>query len=199
MAQDLPETLTVREFATLMGFKPNYGHQLKADGRLVLTDDGKRVKVADSIARVKATADPSKAGVVQRHAEQRGAASALQGEPPDSDADADEDDMPAGPIGRYDYQASKAKREHFAAERELTAHRKEARELIEVAEHIAAFAKAGALVRSSLETWATTLPPQLFGRDEASIRATIADQVEQLLRELAAQLGEMAAEAEGGA
>ena len=49
-------------------------------------------------------------------------------------------------------------------------------------------ADVGATVRSKLEAWASTLPPQLAGRDEPAVRATIADQVELLLRDLADRL-----------
>ena len=58
-------------------------------------------------------------------------------------------------------------------------------ELIELTTHIAAMADVGATVRAKLEAWASTLPPQLAGRDEAAVRATLADQVELLLRALA--------------
>ena len=45
--------------------------------------------------------------------------------------------------------------------------------------------RARATVRAKLEAWASTLPPQLAGRDEAAVRATLVDQVELLLRDLA--------------
>ena len=164
------ETLTPRQFAEQLGYKPHYGNQLAKDGRLVFAPDGKRVLVQASIERFNATKDPSKQGVADRHALTRA------GEISPSDAQ------------EYDYQSSKAKREHWAAEREHAAFRKDAGELIELAQHIAAMADVGATVRSKLEAWASTLPPQLAGRDEAAVRATLADQVELLLSDVADRL-----------
>ena len=171
------ETLTPRQFAEQLGYKPHYGNQLAKDGRLVFAPDGKRVLVQASIERFNATKDSSKQGVADRHALTRaGEISPSDGERSPSDAQ------------EYDYQSSKAKREHWAAEREHAAFRKDAGELIELAQHIAAMADVGATVRSKLEAWASTLPPQLAGRDEAAVRATLADQVELLLSDVADQL-----------
>lgn len=179
-----PETVTPREFAQRLGYKPNYGNQLAKDGRLVFAPDGKRVLLDESIARFKATRDPSKQGVADRHAAGR----ALQVpdavvEPPSIDANLDDEDLDAAPL--YNFHSSKAKREHWAAEREHAAFRKDAGELIEHSAHVAAMADIGATVRAKLEAWAGTLPPQLTGRDEAAVRAILADQVELLLRDVA--------------
>ncbi|MGH8073724.1 MAG: hypothetical protein ACREO4_06580, partial [Lysobacter sp.] len=58
-----PETCGFREFATLAGFKPSYITELKSAGRLVLTDDRKKVRVAESLALIDQTRDPARAGV----------------------------------------------------------------------------------------------------------------------------------------
>lgn len=177
MSTPIPETLTPRQLAERLGYKPHYGNQLAKDGRLVFAPDGKRVLVQASIERFNATKDPSKQGVAARHALTRaGEISPSDGERSPSDAQG------------YDYQSSKAKRAHWAAEREHAAFRKDAGELIELAQHIAAMADVGATVRSKLEAWASTLPPQLAGRDEAAVRATLADQVELLLSDVADRL-----------
>ncbi len=190
----MPDTLTPREFAERLGYKPHYGNQLAKDGRLVFAPDGKRVLVQESIARFHATKDPSKQGVADRHAAGRAAAAPARAEPPQ---DADEDDA-GGDAPMYDFQNAKAKREHWAAEREHAAFRKEAGELMERGDVVAAFADAGATLRGRLEAWASVLPPQLAGRDEAAIRATIADQVEQLLRDLSEKFNRMAKEPDHG-
>ena len=178
-----PETLTPRQLAERLGYKPHYGNQLAKEGRFVFAPDGKHVLVQESIARFHATKDPSKQGVADRHAAGRAAAApapAEQAEPP-----ADPDDDAGGDAPMYDFHNAKAKREHWAAEREHAAFRKDAGELIELTTHIAAMADVGATVRAKLEAWASTLPPQLAGRDEAAVRATLVDQVELLLRDLA--------------
>lgn len=181
----VPEQLTPRQFAERLGYRPHYGNQLLKDGRLVLAPDGKNVLLAESLERFEATRDPSRAGVAARHAQARAqtlpqAAAPAPETPEETDDNADWTGAP-----RYDFQNAKAKREHWAAEREHAAFRKEAGELIELADHVAALADIGASVRAKLEAWASVLPPQLAMRDEAAVRAVIADQVEQLLRELA--------------
>lgn len=177
----MPNLMTVPEFSAHIGCKRNYGYQLKKEGRLVMSDDGKLVRVAESIARIAETRDPSKAGVASRHAAERGAP-ARTGHADDPEiADEEPDEEPGG---RYDFQRAKAKREYWAAEREHAAARKEAGELVERAEMVAAFADAGATIRGALEAWAAVLPPQLVGRDEPAIRAVLADQVERVLYDL---------------
>lgn len=201
----VPNHATLREFCDAQGWKPSYGHQLKREGRLVLHTDGKTVLVAESVARIAATRDPSKQGVAERHAAGRAKTAkaatgkpALQVAPPvvnesltTADASAPPpaaaDDADQVGVQLYDFQNSKAKREHWAAEREHAAFRKEAGELIELTEHIAAMANIGAMVRSKLEAWAGMLPPQLLGRDEAAMRAVLASNVEAVLNEITAQ------------
>ena len=195
---NLPETLTPRQLAERLGYKPHYGNQLAKDGRLVFAPDGKRVLVQASIERFNATKDPSKQGVADRHALTRAGQSSPLG-PTTSPQTRMVTPLSNGEISpsdaqEYDYQSSKAKREHWAAEREHAAFRKDAGELIELTAHIAAMADVGATVRSKLEAWASTLPPQLAGRDEPAVRATIADQVELLLRDLAGRLQRHASE-----
>lgn len=196
-----PETLSVPEFSEYIGCKRTYAYQLKKEGRLVLTDDGKRVRVAESIARIAETRDPSKSGVAIRHANARGAqamtghAATIGDDEEAATEPGEEQDTRQG--GRsYDFQTAKAKREHWAAEREHASWRKEAGELMEKTEVVASFADAGATLRGRLEAWTATLPPQLVGRDENAIRATLADQVERLLLDLADKFNRMAGEAE---
>ena len=180
-----PEQLTPRQFAERLGYKPHYGNQLKKDGRLVMAPDGKHVLLAESLARFGATKDPSRAGVAARHAQARAQAVPLPGESTGKTQAETEETADWADAPRYDFQNAKAKREYWAAEREHAAYRKDAGELIDLADHVAALADLGATVRAKLEAWASVLPPQLAGRDEGGVRAVIADQVELLLRELA--------------
>lgn len=181
-----PEAITPRAFAERMGYKPNYGNQLLTDGRLVLAPDGKHVLLAESIARFEATKDPSRQGVADRHAAGRaGQGGAAPSTAPPAEAPPPSDPTAPDDAPMYDFHNAKAKREHWAAEREHAAYRKEAGELIEITAHIAAMADVGATVRAKLEAWGSTLPPLLAGRDEDTIRATLADQVELVLRALA--------------
>jgi hypothetical protein len=191
-----PDTLTLPEFSQHINCKRSYAYQLRNEGRLVM--EGKRVRVAESIAKIAATRDPSKAGVAEHHARlrgapadtghQAGAAPAPAAAPAATEPEAVDTAEPMG----YDYQVAKAKREHWAAERERASYLKEAGELMDKGQVIAAFADAGATLRGKLEAWAAVLPPQLEGRDEAAMRATLAEQVEQLLGDVSGLFGRVA-------
>lgn len=185
MSSSTDTIMSVREWAAWMGWSSaGMAYQAKKEGRLVLTDDGKAVLAEASKARYLATSDPARRGVTERHAAARSVPAVEEDEVLPEDA----------PAARgYDFQSAKAKREHWAAERELTAYRKEAQELIEVTRHVAAFASAGALIRAAMEAWVNVLPPQLVGRDESVIRSTLADQVEQVLRDMSQKIGDFAA------
>lgn len=192
---DTSNLMTPRQFAESMGYKANYGNQLKRDGRLVMADDGKHCLVRESRLKFEATKDPSKQGVADRHAAARAPAA------PDGLTEVLQRPAPAQPVQPelaglkdftpYDFHDAKAKREHWAAEREHAAFRKEAGELMDRGQVVAAFADAGATLRGKLESWSATLPPQLAGRDESVIRAMLADHVEQLLHDLVSKFNQL--------
>lgn len=182
-------TMSLPEWAGYMGWaSAGMAYQARDEGRVVLAPDGKSVLAAESKARYMATADPAKSAVADRHAQGRAGGDAPADAPP-----ADDD----GALGGYDFQSARARREHWAASREEMNARKEAGELIDVAEHVAAFANMGATIRAALEGWAAMLAPQLAGRDEQAIRTAVADQVEQVLREISTQIKREAARTEG--
>ncbi len=186
--------MSVREWAAWMGWaSAGMAYQAKKEGRLVLTDDGKAVLAEASKRRYLATSDPAKRGVTERHAAAR---SAPPPAPPEDEPPPEED---APEVRGYDFQSAKAKREHWAAEREHAQYRKEAGELIDVTQHVSVYAAAGALMRASLEAWVSVLPPQLVGREESVIRSTLSDQVEQVLREMSRKIGDAAASLENDA
>lgn len=67
-----PNAVSKAEFARMKGVDRSAITRWGQADRIVLDDDG-RVLVAESEARLAATADPSKAGVVKRHELERGA------------------------------------------------------------------------------------------------------------------------------
>lgn len=69
----LPATMTRAEFARHRGVDRAYITRLAKAGRLVLTDDRKLVRVAESIALLGDTEDPSKEGVRERFQDARAA------------------------------------------------------------------------------------------------------------------------------
>ena len=189
-----PNWITRPELATLIGARsPSYINELEKTGRAVRAPDGKHWLKAESLAAYRAGRDPSKQGVADRHAANRAASSPQDGaghttETPDT-TPAEE---PAPRYSEYNYQESKAKSEHFAAAREQAAYLKEAGDLVEHSKMMAAFSEAGTTIRSKLESWQTTLAPQLAGREESAIRSTLADQVEALLTDMMEIFGRMA-------
>lgn len=179
-------TLTQRQFADHIGCRPSYVTKLKQDGRLVLTDDGRLVRVAESIARIEATRDPARRAVTQRHADARGATLAAS----EGAATAAAEDFAI--LANPDYQAARAKREHFAAEREEMRYRQEAGELMVAAEVEGAVASILTELRTRLEALPDVLGPQLAPvTDETQIRARLADEIEMALNEAARRFGEI--------
>lgn len=183
-----PETATPRELAERLGFKPHYGNQLFKEGRFV-PDPGnpRRVLVAESIARYEATKDPSKAGVAARHA----AARAGEVVDPASPA-APPDDAPGAEPERYDYQGSKAKREHFAALESEASYRQKMRELLEAEDVRSVLAEILTVVRKAIESQPYRRAPELAAMtDEAQIRALLVNDAEAILKDASAALAKL--------
>lgn len=182
-----PATLTQKAFAEHIGCRPSYITKLKQDGRLVIGDDG-LVRVAESIARIEATRDPAKRAVAERHAAERGATlQAAAGEGADKPAE-----DPAT-LAYPDYQAARAKREHYAAEREEMRYRQEAGELLVAVEVEGEVATILTELRTRLEVLPDTLGPQLAPiTDEQQVRTRLAEEIELALAEVARRMGDVA-------
>lgn len=187
-----PQTATFAGFARLLGVKPQAVTALRKAGRLVLTADGKRVQVAASQQRIRDTADPSKAGVVARHAAERATKASPTSTPPPSTAgagDADDDE----PAGTNAYQTSRAKREHYQALEAQRAYELAIGKLMDASEVTTAIASATATLRTSLEGLPDILGPQLAAiTDEGQARATLAEAIEHALEETARQFSNVA-------
>ncbi|MCA0196622.1 MAG: hypothetical protein LCH59_00720 [Proteobacteria bacterium] len=198
-AAPLPETLSFSEFARRHNWKPSYVTQLRKDGRLVLTADGRRVLAAESIARIAATRDPSKAGVRARHAAGRGQVAPEAGdpgnevgqasagqEPPVSAGGGDDDgDMPFN----SPHQLRRAKA--LADKEEALARKAQREELVEMGqllvkdEVVAAVADGVVQLRAGLELLVSTLPATLAALDdEDEVRVQMRDAFEQMLGDL---------------
>lgn len=184
------EAVTKAEFARRLGCRRSYVSQLASQGRLVLTDDGKRVWDAASRQRLAETADPAKVAVAQRHAEARGAALPLE-------TSADEEsggEMPAGaPLGdeagyaqwRARHERSKA----LAAERELAL---SMAELLVASEVQRAVASAFASIRVRLEALPDVIAAEVSAmRDESQVRARLQDEMETVLAHASRELEQL--------
>ncbi|MEG0921338.1 MAG: hypothetical protein RSD57_13640 [Comamonas sp.] len=181
--------VSLADLAKALGCTRTYAYQLHKEGRVVPEEAGsKRVWLRASVQRVQDTKDPSKAGVAARHASAR----------QESAEEPGVEEAPEAPegaaAGGFNFQTSKAKREHFAAAREEIEYRREAGALIEVSVASGAFADVGAMLGAGLDAIAPTLAPLLVGKDEVQIRNALQDYAEELRKNMAAKVAKAAKE-----
>jgi len=191
--RQLPDTLGFREFATLMGFRPSYVTELKGKGHLVLTDDGRRVRVAESRRLLADLADPTKAGVAARHAATRGAASPSPSITQDAGqgaAGGDEEGGDRSPVPYTDPLAirrarAQAEREEALARKALREEQQELGELLQREDVLAVIADAITTLRTGLENLPNTLSASLAAEQaEERCRVILANGIEHALEEL---------------
>ena len=188
--------MSIGQFNTHMGYKGRYAYQLAKEGRLVFAPDGKHVLVAESIKRIEATRDPSRQGVADRHAKERGYSVSTQGAPDNGLQGEAVANQGAAIADSYQYQDAKAKKEHYAALREEAAYRKEMGELMDAGEVLGAFADAGAKVAGVLDALPATVGPMLVGQSQEEVMRILAEQMDIARAEMAAALNKLAAEVE---
>jgi hypothetical protein len=180
------QTETLADFARRMHWKRSYVTQLKADDRLVLTADGKRVLVDESIARLKETADPARRGVAERHAAERDG-----GQPPP-------DDSRGSSVGSS-YQASRAVKERYLALAAKREYDLSMGRLVDAEQLRHAIEDAVVTIRSRLEALPDTLAAQIAAeRDEAVVRSNLADAIQDVLSDLSREFAAIG-KAEAGA
>lgn len=188
--------MSIGQFNTHMGYKGRYAYQLAKEGRLVFAPDGKHVLVAESIKRIEATRDPSRRGVADRHAKERGYSVSTQGTTDNGLQGETAANQGAASADSYQYQDAKAKKEHYAALREEAAYRKEMGELMDAGEVLGAFADAGAKVAGVLDALPATVGPMLVGQSQEEVMRILAEQMDIARAEMAAALNKLAAEVE---
>lgn len=190
-----PGTQTFKQFARTLGVQPSYITELKGAGRLLLSDDGRRVRVAETLALLRDTRDPARAGVAARHAagrEQGGAVAPSAAQAGESAAEGADEALPstfADPVSdgharrRAKALADKAETDAKAAERD---YRLSLGELLEASQVEHAVRDAVATFRTSLENLPNTLAPELAAvSDEGRIRVVLGEALEHALEELA--------------
>ena len=188
--------LTQAAFARHLGVVKSYVTLLKQQGRLVMTHDGK-VDVEASEAKIKATEDPGKSGVAERHSKNREAGQGAAAVDAKKTAKTESPEDPAEPetAGSPDYQKARARKETANADLAEMEARSRAGQLMETAAVLAAIADAGTTLRTFLQTIPPILAPQLATMaDENQIRLLLEDQIEQSLSELTTRLAAMAKE-----
>lgn len=191
-----PNTMSIGQFNTHMGYRGRYAYQLAKEGRLVFAPDGKHVLVAESIKRIEATRDPSRQGVADRHAKERGYSVSTQGTPDNGLQGETAANQGAASADSYQYQDAKAKKEHYAALREEAAYRKEMGELMDAGEVLGAFADAGAKVAGVLDALPATVGPMLVGQSQEEVMRILAEQMDIARAEMSTALTKLAQEIE---
>lgn len=166
------------EFAAHLGKTRAHVAHLKNDGRLVMNGD--QVDVEATMKLIEDTSDPSKAGVVARHEQER---EQKQNNPMDSQQ---------GLAGSA-YQQARAMREKYAAMQAKLAYEKEVGLLLEANGVRLAVADGDAIIRNRLEALPDILAPQLASeKDEQKIRRLLTDHIETILAGLSKTFGGMA-------
>lgn len=202
------EALTQKEFAKRLGVRPSYVSALKRRGRLVLTQDGRKVLYRASLERIQETRDPSKITPKPPKGEPAPEAAAAMGR--ESTSERQEDDFPAqGGVmdcqsenGResaqerqeddfparsgVDYQSARARREHFNAKLAELEYRKTVGLLVEIDLVREVILNAGTTLRTHLEQMSERLAPRVLDAEtESEIRAVILEEVETALGDMA--------------
>lgn len=186
-----PADASFAEFAAIANYKPSYVTHLRKTDRLVLTEDRKRVRVAESLERIAATRDPAKAAVAERHAAAR-AAAVGQG----TELEAAAAPAAAGDAGR-DPEANTSMFQHWRERSEKAKALQLEREndlaegkLLESAAVVSAVTSAGASLRTRLEALASELAPRIaaLGAPEEKVRALLKVELELALTEASRQL-----------
>lgn len=187
---ELPATASFREFADLAGFRPSYVTELRRAKRLVLTDDGKCVKVAESLALIEATRDPSRAGVAARHAAAREEANADMGDAGDGEPQDEPGEPPAPPESPY--HRHKAESERWRAASAKRDFEVSIGKLLDAADVESAAAQAGLSLRRALERMPDDLAPRLAAlTDEREVRDLLREEIHHALVEMARALGKL--------
>jgi hypothetical protein len=194
------ELLTRAEFARRAGYQRSYVTRLGQQGRLVLSDDGRKVWLNASVAQIKSTKDPSRssdqarAAAAKRHQPdaEPSTGAPIAPEAADSPAgasaasQADGDDV-ATPSGRYaDWRVRSERAKALAAERDLAI---SLGDLLRSDDVRAAVSAAFTEARSRLECLPDQLAPVLAGLpSEQAVRMRLTDEFELVLEELSRQL-----------
>lgn len=184
------DEVSFKAFAKILGERsPSYVTQLKDDGRLVLSADGKRIRAKESLALIRTTADPGKAGVAAHHATQRAARGAGEAQAPATPETAADD--ATGPTPGYQHWRERGERaKALAAERENAVAEGK---LLDAGDVAAVVSSAIVTLRSRLEHLPDILGPQLAGvTDEAQARAMLAEAIEHELEEASRQFAALA-------
>jgi len=163
------------EFARQNKWSRSYVTQLKKDGRLVMSNDGKKVLPKESLARIKATEDPNREDVKQRHADERGSGEKKKSKTAEK------------------YQEARARKESAQADIAEAMRDVEQGKLVSADDVKKAGFELGTHIRTALENMPDQLAPELAPiSDPARVHAVLVEYFENLLADVSQQLGSIA-------
>jgi len=195
-----PNHITRQQLADLIGARsPSYINELEKNGRALRAPDGKLWLKAESLAAYRASKDPSKQGVADRHAAAR--MGIPQGIPQDEEHPPDEPASEAdhaasappqqrAPQGKVSadqigssYQQARAVNEKFKALESKRAYEVAIGTLRDAREVEGLVATAMVEVRQRLENLATSIAPIVAAQtEEAAVRSTLREAFEHTLK-----------------
>jgi FtsZ-binding cell division protein ZapB len=185
------KALTKANYARHIGKSRQYVNELVRNGRTVQNANG-LILVAETDALVFETSDPSKVGVVERHANER---AEKQNAPV---ADVSEMDMARDEIGKQAsgiFQQSKALREKYNALLSKLEYEKATAKLLAIEDVNRAIYAAANTVRTRLESLPDRFAVQFAAETSSErIKSEMTETIEQLLTEMSRQFKKIATE-----
>lgn len=174
MQNSVDNLMTQAAFSRHIGKTRGYVTQLKTHGRLVMTADGKRVMVAESMQLIADTEDPNRVDVKERHAQAR-----TQGVGTADTLDAPDYDENTPKLGK-----AKAKEAHYKALQAEIAYKKEVGELVDKQEMQAAVSDCVLVFKQGIENLPHLVAPELVGKDVNAVRGTLKQYVFDALQDM---------------
>jgi len=172
------------EFARLLGIARSYVTKLKADGRLVM--DGMLVDVEASRLRIVETADPNRDDVASRWAVQRALKVPIAPTTLTHEDTGEDETLPA----TGSYATARARKENAQADIAEMERDKQRGQLIERAAVAAAIEDIMTAVRQALEQQPHRIAPLLVGNDLDYIRATLKQEINDVLALMSREFGQ---------
>lgn len=172
-----PKTMTQSAFARHIGRAKSYITKLKHEQRIVMTEDGKRVKVPESLALIEKTGG-LRQDVAERHAEERGEAAESASATPVTPEDDDE-----GPAGSLAY----VRRQHEFEKYRITKLERMKIEGELIPRDVVDFwvDDFGSTLRTEIELLPDRMAPVLAPmQDIGEVRAALTEAGEKLLKQL---------------
>lgn len=179
-------TESLSAFARRLGVRPSYVTKLRANDRLVMTDDNK-VDVELSLARIEATADPNRDDVRARHARERG-----QKKEPGEGTTVPAPNPETAQISESYTRARSVKERYLALQAKLDYDRAIGL-VVDTASVQAAGVELGTALRAAMENLPDQLAPLVAAQaDEDRCRQILQDHLEAILKEIAAKIARLA-------